>query len=104
MRDHQVVVACASSSSKTEKAEIKRCNIIAATFYKHYNDILFSTWKRNSAIAATFYKHYNDIVNIYNNRSSNAAVESFNAQIKLFRANSKGISVTAFAYATKNGQ
>ncbi|WP_346343081.1 transposase [Bacteroides pyogenes] len=82
MRDHQVVVACASSSSKAEKAEIKRCNIIAATFYKHYNDI----------------------VNFYNNRSSNAAVESFNAQIKLFRANSKGISVTAFAYATKNGQ
>src|SRR3712207_6964999 len=47
IRDHQVVVACASSSSKTEKAEIKRCNIIAATFYKHYNDILFSTWKRD---------------------------------------------------------
>lgn len=40
-----------------------------------------------NVIAATFYEHYDDILNFYNNRSSNAMAESFNAKIKLFRAN-----------------
>ena len=41
--------------------------------------------------AATFYEHYDDILNFYNNRSSNAAAESFNAKVKAFRAALRGI-------------
>lgn len=44
-----------------------------------------------NVIAATFYKHYNEILNFYNNRSPNAMAESFNAKIKLFRANLRGV-------------
>ena len=44
-----------------------------------------------NVIAATFYEHYDDILNFYVNRSSNAAAESFNAKIKAFRASQRGI-------------
>ena len=42
-------------------------------------------------IAATVHEHYEEILNFYNNRSSNALAESFNAKFKLFRANLRGI-------------
>ena len=45
-----------------------------------------------NVIAATFYEHYNEILNFYNNRSSIAIAESFNAKIKLFRANLRGVA------------
>lgn len=44
-----------------------------------------------NVIVATFYEHYDDILNFYNNRASNALVESFNAKIKLFRVNLRGV-------------
>ena len=40
--------------------------------------------------------HYNDILNFYNNRASNAAAESFNSKIKLFRANLRGVTDKKF--------
>ena len=49
-----------------------------------------------NVIAATFYEHYDEILNFYNNRSSNAMVESFNAKIKLFRANLRGVADRKF--------
>ena len=49
-----------------------------------------------NVIAATFYEHYNDILNFYNNRASNAAAESFNSKIKLFRANLRGVTDKKF--------
>ena len=44
-----------------------------------------------NVIAATFYEHYDEILNFYNNRSFNAAAESFNAKIKSFRAALRGV-------------
>jgi transposase len=44
-----------------------------------------------NVIAATFYEHYEDILNFYNKRSSNAAAESFNSKIKGFRNALRGI-------------
>ena len=52
-----------------------------------YNRVDDSRMKQFNVIAATFYEHYDEILNFYNNRASNAAAESFNAKIKLFRAN-----------------
>ncbi len=46
----------------------------------------------SNVIAATFYEHYDEILNFYNNRPSNALTESFNAKIKLFRTNLKGVA------------
>lgn len=52
--------------------------------------------KQFNVIAATFYEHYDEILNFYNNRASNALAESFNAKIKLFRANLRGVADKKF--------
>ena len=56
-----------------------------------YNKVEEAGFHSFNVIAATFYEHYEDILNFYNNRSSNAAAESFNAKIKSFRASLRGI-------------
>ena len=58
---------------------------------KWYNKVEEAGFHSFNVIAATFYEHYNEILNFYNNRSSNAMAESFNAKIKLFRANLRGV-------------
>ena len=61
-----------------------------------YNKVEEAGMKQFNVIAATFYEHYDEILNFYNNRSSNAAAESFNAKIKLFRANLHGVADKKF--------
>lgn len=56
-----------------------------------YNKVETAGFHSFNVIAATFYEHYDEILNFYNNRSSNAMVESFNAKLKLFRANLRGV-------------
>lgn len=56
-----------------------------------YNKVDEAGMKQFNVIAATFYEHYDEILNFYNNRSSNATAESSNAKIKLFRANLRGV-------------
>ena len=56
-----------------------------------YNRVDDSRMKQFNVIAAIFYEHYDEILNFYNNRSLNAAAESFNVKIKLFRANLHGV-------------
>ena len=58
---------------------------------KWYNKVEEAGFHSFNVIAATFHEHYNEILNFYNNRSSNAMAESFNAKIKLFRANLRGV-------------
>ncbi|MEX0681672.1 MAG: transposase, partial [Balneolales bacterium] len=40
--------------------------------------------------------HRETILNFFDNRTTNASAESFNARIKLFRANQKGVRDTKF--------
>ena len=63
---------------------------------KWYNKVEEAGFHSFNVIAATFYEHYNDILNFYNNRASNAAAESFNSKIKLFRANLIGVTDKKF--------
>ena len=58
---------------------------------RRYNKVEEAGLHSFNVIAATFYEHYDEILNFYNNRSSNAMAESFNAKIKLFRANLRGV-------------
>ena len=58
---------------------------------KWYNKVEEAGFRSFNVIAATFYEQYDDILNFYTNRSSNAAAESFNAKIKAFRASLRGI-------------
>lgn len=59
-----------------------------ARWYKKVDN---SRIKLFNVITTVFYEHYDDILNFYDNRASNAATESFNVKIKLFRANLHGV-------------
>jgi len=61
-----------------------------------YNKVEDAGMRSLNVIAATFYEHYDEILNFYNHRSSNAKAESFNAKIKLFRANLSGVADKKF--------
>lgn len=63
---------------------------------KWYSKVEEAGFHSFNVIAATFYEHYDEILNFYNNRSSNAMAESFNAKIKLFRANLRGVADKKF--------
>ena len=61
-----------------------------------YNKVEEAGLHSFNVIAATFYEHYDEILNFYNNRSSNALAESFNAKIKLFWTNHRGVADKKF--------
>lgn len=61
-----------------------------------YNDVENAGIHSFNVIASTFYEHYDEILNFYNNRSTNAMAESFNSKIKLFRANLRGVANKKF--------
>ena len=52
-----------------------------------YNKVEDDGFHSFNVIASTLYEHYDELLNAYDNRASNAMAESFNAKIKLFRAN-----------------
>ena len=63
---------------------------------KWYNKVEEAGLHSFNVIARTFYQRYDEILNFYNNRSSNAMAESFNAKIKLFRAYLRGVADRKF--------
>lgn len=50
-----------------------------------------SSFTAFNSIARTINNHYERIVNYFDNRSTNASAESFNAKIKAFRAQHRGV-------------
>jgi len=52
--------------------------------------------KEFKSTANTILINKDNILNFFNNRSTNASAESFNSKIKLFRANLRGVTDTAF--------
>ena len=63
---------------------------------KWFKTIEDSGFKSFDSIRRTFEKHYVNILNFFDNRSTNAAAESFNAKIKDFRRNLRGIRDVKF--------
>ena len=61
-----------------------------------YNKVAESGLHSFNVIAATFFERYDDILNFYTSRASNAMAESFNSKIKLFRANLRGVADKKF--------
>ena len=57
-----------------------------------YNDVENAGYESFKTIAETIQANYNQILNFFNNRSTNASAESFNAKIKSFRAHLRGVS------------
>ena len=73
---------------------------VAYTKLAHwYNDVTDSVFKAFNSISATIYTHYPEILNFFDNRSTNASAESFNAKIKAFRTNLRGVrDINFFLY------
>jgi transposase len=65
---------------------------IALTRLTHwYEMVCQSGFKSFNTIARTMSIHYQTILNYFDNRSTNASAESFNAKIKAFRAQFRGV-------------
>lgn len=61
-----------------------------------YNKVTDAGFKSFNTISATIESHYIGILNFFENRSTNASAESFNAKLKAFRASLRGVSDTCF--------
>ena len=59
-----------------------------ALWYNVVEDCGLDSFK---TVARSIQTHYLDILNFFNNRSTNASAESFNAKIKAFRSLSRGV-------------
>jgi transposase len=56
-----------------------------------------------ATVCRSIQAHYLHILNFFNNRSTNASAESFNAKIKAFRASSRGVrDIKFFLFRLKN--
>ena len=56
-----------------------------------YNDVETAKFKSFNSVANTIRNHYNHILNYFNNRSTNASAESFNAKVKALRRQFRGV-------------
>lgn len=74
---------------KTKQQAFKRLAI-------WYNDVEATGIESFKTVSRSVQMHYEAILNFFNNRSTNASAESFNAKIKAFRATSRGVRDTAF--------
>ena len=70
---------------------------IAFTKLAHwYKEVEESGFKSFNTVANSIYLNYHSILNYFTNRSTNASAESFNAKIKAFRAQLRGVRKTEF--------
>jgi transposase len=61
-----------------------------------YNEVEIAGFKSFNTVARTIQNHYQTILNFFDNRSTNAAAESFNAKIKAFRSQFRGVRNVEF--------
>ena len=61
-----------------------------------YNEVENSGMKAFKTVSRTIQNHYIHILNYFDNRSTNASAESFNAKIKALRSQFRGVRDTTF--------
>jgi len=61
-----------------------------------YNEVELAGFKSFNSVAQTIQYNYNHILNYFNNRSTNASAESFNAKIKALRKQFRGVRDVKF--------
>lgn len=61
-----------------------------------YNKVEIAEFKSFNTVSRTIQHHYQTILNYFERRSTNAAAESFNAKIKAFRAQFRGVKNISF--------
>tara|TARA_R100000501_G_C2610474_1_gene105211 strand:- start:24 stop:656 length:633 start_codon:yes stop_codon:yes gene_type:complete len=70
---------------------------IAFTKLAHwYNQVEESGFRAFNTVANSIYLNYRTILNYFENRSTNASAESFNAKIKAFRSQFRGVKNIEF--------
>jgi transposase len=70
---------------------------VAYTKLAHwYNKVTDSGFRSFNSITGTIHTHYREILNFFENRSTNASAESFNAKLKAFRATLRGVCDVKF--------
>ena len=70
-----------------------------ARLAKWHEQVRQSGFKSFNTISRSIQYHYETILNYFNNRSTNASAESFNAKIKAFRSQFRGVrSIEFFLY------
>ncbi len=80
-------------------SKTKEKSIAYTKLARWYNQVTESGFKSFNTISATIYTHYREILNFFDNRSTNASAESFNAKLKAFRSALRGVTdITFFLY------
>ncbi len=70
---------------------------VAFTKLAHwYREVEESGFKSFNTVANSIYLNYHSILNYFTNRSTNASAESFNAKLKAFRAQLRGVRKVDF--------
>jgi transposase len=70
---------------------------------KWYREVEIANFKSFNTIVKSIQEHYLTILNYFENRSTNASAESFNAKIKAFRTSFRGVKdVTFFLFRLAN--
>ena len=77
-------------SKRLKKDEAR---LMLARWYDKVDNSGFTSF---NTIAGTIYEYYDEILNYFVNRSTNAFAESFNAKIKAFRAQLRGVTDLKF--------
>lgn len=68
-----------------------------------YDKVEKAQFKSFNTVARTIQNHYQSILNFFDNRSTNASAESFNAKIKAFRSQFRGVrNVDFFLFRLAN--
>lgn len=78
---------------------VKDKGIAFTKLARWYNEVEKAGFKSFNTVSRTIQQHYLTILNYFERRSTNAAAESFNAKIKAFRAQFRGVrNVSFFLY------
>ena len=76
----------------------KNKNIALTKLAQWYKKVEEAEFKSFNIISNTIQSHYQRIVNYFINRSTNASAESFNAKIKAFRSQLRGVRDNSFFF------
>lgn len=71
-------------------------DVARMSFARWYEQVDQAGFKSFNIISATLYEHYDEVLNFFVHRATNAFAESFNAKIKSFRAALRGVTDISF--------
>lgn len=93
----EIKMAYDVSAELTQIYNLKIKKEVALTKFAHwYNKVDNLNCKFFKSVIQTMQNNYRDIVNYFDNRSTNASAESFNAKIKAFRSQFRGVKDIPF--------